>query len=222
MHGQSLRLVLEERIGCKCPAKVHDEVVDGAVPGMHQVGLVLQQVVYALDDIPLPEHDFVPHGHELVLHVGLQPVHEVYALPEEFSEEFLLYVSAVGEDLPVEFPGKNGPHAAVPVIHVRGCKCERYDFPAVVAQQVQLEAVAPSHRALAVPCHAPEHPVRIAAQVVADGYHRGVHEADTAAPAEGLQLQEEHQGEEHAGHQLDKAVVGHGTGKIAPHVLPYV
>ena len=50
---------------------------------MHDVRLVLEQFVDAFDDIPFPEHDFVPHGHEPVLHVGLNAVYEVYALVEE-------------------------------------------------------------------------------------------------------------------------------------------
>ena len=33
---------------------------------MHEVGLVLQEVVDALDDVPFTQHYLVPHGHEPV------------------------------------------------------------------------------------------------------------------------------------------------------------
>ena len=48
MHRQSLRLVVEEGVSRKCGAEVHDEVVQGAVAWVNEVGLVLQQLVYAL------------------------------------------------------------------------------------------------------------------------------------------------------------------------------
>jgi hypothetical protein len=50
---------------------------------MHDVCLILEQLVDALDDIPFAEHDFIPHGHEPVLHIGLDPMYEMYALFEE-------------------------------------------------------------------------------------------------------------------------------------------
>ena len=96
---------------------------------MHDVGLVLEQFVDAFDDISFPEHDFVPQGHEPVLHVGLEPVHEVYAPLEEGFEEFLLDISPVGEHLPVELPGEDAPHPFVPVVHIRACKTEAYNLP---------------------------------------------------------------------------------------------
>ena len=67
---------------------------------MHKVCLVLEQFIDAFDDVSLPEHDPVPHWHELVLHPGFQPVYEMYPLVKEMPEEFLLDVSSVGEYLP--------------------------------------------------------------------------------------------------------------------------
>ena len=50
---------------------------------MHDVRLVLEQFIDAFDDILFPEHDFIPHGHEPVLHIGLETVYEMNALVEE-------------------------------------------------------------------------------------------------------------------------------------------
>ena len=49
-----------------------------------------------------PSKIFVPHAHEPVLHIGLESVHEVYALVEECPEEFL-DISPVGKHLPGRF-----------------------------------------------------------------------------------------------------------------------
>jgi hypothetical protein len=65
----------------------------------------------------------------------------------------------------------------------------------------------------------PEHPVGIAAKVVAYGNHRGVHETDARALAEGREVEEKHHLEEHPALQLDKAVVGHSIGEIRPEML---
>lgn len=79
MHRQGLRFVLEEGVGRECGTDVHDEIVYGAVPRMYDVRLVLEQVVDTFYDTSLSKHDFVPHGHEPVLHVRPQSMHEMYA-----------------------------------------------------------------------------------------------------------------------------------------------
>lgn len=219
MDGQGLWLPLEEAVGGQGRAEVYDEVVHRTVAGVHEVGLVLQQVVDALDDVPFAEHDFVPEGHELVLHVGLDSVHQVYALAEEALEEFLLDVSPVGEHFPIEFLDEYTPHLRVSVVHVRPCETERYALPQVVAHNVQLEAVAPSHRTLAVGGETDENLVETPPHVVAHGYHRAVHEGDIRAFPEGHEPHEEHHGQEHAGHQLHEAVVRHGGGELAPRLI---
>ena len=174
---------------------------------MHEVGLVLEQLVYAFDDVPLAEHDFVPHRHQLVLHVGPQPVHEVYALVEERLEEFSLDIPPVGKYFPVEVLGENAPHPLVPVVHVRPCEAERYDLPGVVAQQVQLEAVAPSHRAFPILGKPGEHLVEVPPNVVAHGNHGAVDKRDAVTFPEGVQPHEKHHQQEHPWRKLYEAVV---------------
>lgn len=182
---------------------------------MHDVCLVLEQVVDALDDVPLPEH-------EPVLHVGFQPVYKMYAPVKEALEKFLPDVSPVCKDLPVEFPGEDRPHSSVPVINVCSCETKRYDFPAVVALQVQLEPVASSHRSPAIRGHTLEDPVGIASEVVAHRYHRGIDKTDAAAPAEATELHEEHQVEEHAWHEFNETVIRDGIRKTAGKMPLYI
>ena len=68
---------------------------------------------------------------------------------------------------------------------------------------------------LAVRCYVLEDLVGIAAQVMAHGYHRGIHEADAAALAKATELHEEHHVEEHTGHEFYKAVIRNGIREIA-------
>ena len=116
----------------------------------------------------------------------------MYAVLEEHVEESGRDVSPVSKELPVEPPCQDSPYLRIPVIHVCASETERYDLSPVVADKMQLEAVTPSHRPLAVPGQPLEHLVGIAAQVMADGNHRGVHETDARATAKGGEVQEEH------------------------------
>ena len=77
MNRQRLWFIVKEGVCRERSTDVHDEVVYGTMSGVHDVGLVLNQVVDTLYDAPLSEHDFVPHGHETVLHVSPQSVHEI-------------------------------------------------------------------------------------------------------------------------------------------------
>ena len=85
-----------------------------AVSRVNKVGLVLEQFVNALDDVSFPQHDLVPHRHQFVLHLSLEPMNELDTLTEQALKEFLLDVSSISEDLPkhqsmVPFPSLARP-----------------------------------------------------------------------------------------------------------------
>ena len=58
------------------------------------------------------------------------------------------------------------PHASIPVVIVGHCQAERDAVAGVIAEQVQLEAVAPSHCALAVLGNASKHLVKMSPDIV--------------------------------------------------------
>lgn len=74
----------------------------------------------------------------------------MYAAVKERLEEFLLYISPVGEDLSIKMFGKHAPYSVITFVNVSRCQTESYDLSGVVADEVQLEAVAPSHRAFSI------------------------------------------------------------------------
>lgn len=188
---------------------------------MHDVCLVLQQVVDALYDVSFPQHNFVPHGHELILHVRLQSVNEMYALVEQALEEFLFYITSVSEHFSKEHFGKYTPHLLISIVNIRACKTERYDVALVITQEMQLESVAPPHRALAVFCQAFEHLVEMASHVVAYRYHRAVSEGYACTFAESEKPHEKHHLEENPRHEFHEAVVGHRIRKVLSQVIFY-
>lgn len=79
-----------------------------------------------------------------------------------------------------------------------------------------LESVAPSHRPFTVSGKTGEYLVGIPAQVVAYGYHGGVHESYASASSERVEVQEEHHLEEHPALQFHEAVVGHRIREVTP------
>lgn len=179
---------------------------------MYELCRILEHVVDGLDDAPPSQHDLVPHGHESVLHVRPDARDQMYSILKEHVEEPWRNVSPVGKELSVEVLCQYSPYFGIPVIDVGPREAECDDLAPVVADQMQLEAVTPSHRPLPVCGHPLEDFVGIAAQIVTDRHHRGVHEADARAAPEGREVQEEHHLEEHAALEFHEAVVGYGMG----------
>ena len=130
---------------------------------------VLQHVVDTLDDVVFAQHYLVPQRHELVLHVGLYASDEVYAVVEEVVKEFLQDVSAVGEQLAVQVFCQHLPYLGVAVVGVGSGEAEGDDLRPVVADEVQLEAVAQAHSPHAVVGKPSEHLVHVTSDVMADG-----------------------------------------------------
>lgn len=155
---------------------------------MHQQCCVFEHVVDSLDDTSFSEHDFVPHGHEPVLHVSSDSRYQVYAILEEHVKEFWRDVSSVCEEFAVEFFSQYGPDLRIPVVHVGSCETEGYDFPSVVTHEVKFETMAPAHRPLAVCGQSLENLVCIAAEVMAYGHHRGIHETDAGTATKGREV----------------------------------
>ena len=144
-------------------------------------------------------------------------MNELDALIEQAFEEFLLDVSPVGEDLPIQDLCKHRPYPAVPVIHICSCKTERYHFAGIIAEQVQLESMAPAHGALSVLGKAGKDLVVISSYIVVYGYHGAVNVGDSGTLAKSIELHEQHHLKEHSWHELDEAVIGNRVGKILPH-----
>ena len=178
---------------------------------------ILKRVVDALDDEALTQEYLVPQRHEPVLHVGPDARNEVKAVVEEFVEKPLRDVAAVREEPAVKLLRQHLPHPRVAVVGIGGREDEGDNLRPVVAHEVNLKAVAPTHRPLPVGSQAGEHFVGIAPHVVAHGYHGRIHIAHAVAAPEGDHLQEEHHNEEHPSLKLHEPDIGH---RCREEVLP--
>ena len=183
---------------------------------MYQLCRILEHVVDGFDDTPLSQHYLIPHGHELILHVRPDTRNQVYSVLKEHVEEPWRDVAPVGKEFAIEALGHDSPYFGVSVVHIGSREAERDDLSPVIADEVKLESVTPPHRPLAVCGQSPEHLVGIAAEIMAYWHHRGVHEADACAVAEGGEIQEEHHLEEDTALKLNEAVVGNRIWKIRP------
>ena len=168
---------------------------------------VLEHVIDGFDDVPFAQHHPVIERHQLVFHVHPQPGHQLDAVFKEKVEELLRYVPLVGEQLAVQTFGQHLEHFRVLVTDIGACKHKGDDLPSVIACQMKFEAMTPPHGSLAVCGDALEHFVGVTPEVVAYGYHGRINESDACTPAEGTEVQEEHEREKHTAFQFNKPVV---------------
>ena len=144
----------------------------------------------------------------------------MYAAVKERLEEFLLYISPVGEDLPVKMSGKHAPYYVITIVNVSRCQTESYNFSRVITDEVKLEAVAPSHRAFSTFCRTGKHLVDMPPEVMAYRNHCTVYESNAGIPSERIYAYEQHQFIEYAWHKLNKAIVGNRMRKITFQLPP--
>ena len=159
---------------------------------MHELRDVHELVVDRFDDRSLPQHNLVVVRHELVLHVGPQPCDDVDVVGEKPVEKRLGHVPLVRVKLSYDVVAQPVEHLLVPVVHVSPCEDEVQDLATLVADDVELEAVEPSHRALAPLGISLEHLVAPDPLVVAYRHACAVDEAYARALAEAAELEEEH------------------------------
>ena len=189
---------------------------------MFNLAYVFQLVVDCLDDGAFPEQYFVIEVHQRVLHVPLEFGDQVYVIDEEHLKEVLADVPPVREELSEE-PFREPPvFQGFPVIYIARGELPLDDFAPVVDDQVQLEAIEPSHRALALGRPPLHRLVLLLALDVAGDQRRGVYDGNTRALAQGACLQEQQQMEGNLRLALHETVVGDGVRELLAHVLAYV
>ena len=180
---------------------------------------VLQLVVDGLDDRPFPKQYLVIEVHQRVLHVPLDLGYEVYVVDEEHLKEILADVPPDCEEFPEEPLGKPPVLQGVPVIGVSRRELPLDDLAFVIDDQVELEPIEPSHRALPLgrpPLHRLVLPLPLD---VAGDQGRGVDDGNARALAKGAGLQEDQQVDADLRLTLHEVVIGYGMGEILAHVL---
>ena len=144
----------------------------------------------------------------------------MYAIFKKILEESWRDISPVCEESAVQPFGEHVPDFGIPVIHIGFGKTEGDNFSPVITGEVQLEPVTPPHRSLPVRSHALENLVGVAPEVMTDGNHRAVHEADTRTAAKGIELKEKRQLEEYAAFKFHEPVIGYRVRKVPTQMYP--
>ena len=184
---------------------------------MYELCLVLEQIINGFNDMPFSKRHPVIKRHEPVLHVGFDSMNESDAVIKQAVKQSWGDVPLVCKDLSVQVFGQYLPHFWVPVIHICSREAEGYNLTSVIAQQVELESMTPSHRALSVCGYPLEDLVGITPEVMAYRYHCTVHEAYAGTPPEGEKFEKECQLEEYPLFRLDKPIIGYRIREILLH-----
>ena len=213
------RLLREERVGGKARHKVHREAGHGPVPGVLNLGHVLQFVIDGLNQGPLAQKDSVRYGHDLTLHIALQFCDQLNAVHKEFGEDVLTDISLVSDKFAEDLLDEGFVPQGLAVINIARREHEVQEVALLVADKMQLEAVEPSHRALTALGKPFEHLVEMDSLIPADTQRRAVHETDTSAAAHAAPLHEQDERNCHFLLQLNEAVVGYGIGEQVRHIL---
>lgn len=114
----------------------------------------------------------------------------MYAIFKKILKEPWRDISSVSKEPAVQLFGEYILDFRIPVIHIGTDKTEVDDFSPVIAGEMQLESVTPSHRSLPIRSHALENLVGIVPEVMTDRNHYAVYEADTRIVTEGIELKE--------------------------------
>jgi len=109
---------------------------------------VLQFVIDGLYDSPLSSQQSVRHAHQCPFHVAFEFCYQLDAVNEEALEEFLANISFVPNKLAIQEFHEGLVLKRLAVIDVVRSNHEVEHFSLLIADDVQLEAEEPPHRAL--------------------------------------------------------------------------
>lgn len=110
---------------------------------------VLQLVVDGLNQSPLAQKGSVRYCHDLALHIALKFGYRLKAVHEEFGEEVLADISLVSDQFAENLFDEGFVTQGLAVIDIARREHEIQEVALLVADEMQLEAIEPSHRALA-------------------------------------------------------------------------
>src|ERR1700712_1436734 len=127
----------------------------------------LEGIKHGLDEKAFAEHDFVIHGHQIILHISTDTCDEMQATPPEFLEQCFVDITFVGKSLAREVPCYIVHHGSV--VCVARSDFQGHDLALMIDDEVQLEAEKPPHAGLAAGGQAIEDFMAMDAAIVTDG-----------------------------------------------------
>ena len=125
-------------VGDQAANQVDQEVSHTAMPGMFNLGNVLQLVVDGLNNRPFPQQQFVLQGQRTLLHVLAPGRDQLQALGQQLVKERLGDVALVSEELAKQ--GLGHARQGLAVIDVARSQPASQYFAPVIDAQVEFEA----------------------------------------------------------------------------------
>lgn len=130
-----------------------------------------------------------------------------------------MYLSLVSDKSTEDLLNEGLVPERLPVIHIARRDHEVQEVSLFVANEVQFEAIEPSHRALAPLGKSLENPVEMDALVLADAQSRTIDKTDPRAAAQAALLDEQDERYSNLSLQFNEAVIGDGVRKQVGHIL---
>ena len=127
---------------------------------------ILQLIVNRLNESPFAEEQLIPPPHQPILHVLADFGQEFEPLGKEHIVQRLGNIPTVPKELPKQLLGEGWHRLAV--VDIAWSQAKGQEFPLIIDDQVEFEAIEPAHRRLAPGGPAGEHLVRGDAAVVTD------------------------------------------------------
>ena len=144
---------------------------------------ILQLVIHSLNDSPLPEKQFVGHGHQSPLHVAFEFRDKLYAIHKKSFEKVLANVPFVTDKLSIYEFDKSFIFKRFPITHITWCYHKIEQFSLLVSYQVEFESKELAHGAFASLCDSRESLVNMDPLILAYSQRGTVHNADTCTLA---------------------------------------
>jgi len=194
-------------VGSEAREQMHQEVERTAMTGVLDLANVLELIIDALDNRPFAQQQFVGQRQEHIAHILAQLGDEMKSLQDqEVFGQCLGDIAFIAEKLAKEATYQAGNRLTV--VGVARSETEGQQLAPVVHDQMEFEAVKPTHRGFAAARVGAKDPMLVDARGMADGERGRVDEADAAAAAlSALGVQIDREREHDSGEQLNEAIV---------------
>src|SRR5947209_7501903 len=145
---------------------MHESVRDTAMTGVPDLADMLELLADAFDQRPLAQQQFVPEGQQFIPPIAFQFRDELDPGSPELLKQFLANITAVTEQFAPE--SLSQIRYRHPIIHITGCETQGEQVPLVMDDEVQLEAVEPTHAVFASLGIVSKHVMVVDAAIMAD------------------------------------------------------
>lgn len=197
--------------------------IDGAsVAGMLQVKDRSENIIDRFNNCSFSELQLIFKKQQLVFHVGSDFGDELQALPVKLLKEGC-HVAFVCKALAFQAFEQVPEHSLIIVSHVTWGEDKVDDFPLLVDDQVNFEAIEPAHGTFPPACLCAEDFVAVNSSVMAHRQRFGVYDIPATVPGKKRSpLEEDVQTRQQPGYQGHEPLIADQVREVAPKTSAYL